>query len=107
MFYSKVIEFATQTSQLKKIAMQQFFSFTKLLFKKLLSHLFCQKVRECGKQNDNGNVIQSKEDVAAFQVEEEKLLLEDKIFPHSAGDKSINAVSADQGKNNTRNDRGP
>ena len=38
--------------------------------------------------------------VAAFQVEEEKLLLEDKIFPHSAGNEGVNAVSADQGKNN-------
>ena len=61
-------------------------------------------MRECGKQNDNRNVIDCKKNVAAFQVEEEKLLLEDKIFPDSAGDEGVNAVSADQGKNNTRND---
>ena len=39
-----------------------------------------------------------------FKIKEEKLLLKDKIFPDSAGDESVNAVSADQGKNNTRND---
>ena len=56
-------------------------------------------MRDGRKQNDDGNVVQCKEDVAAFQVKEEKLLLEDKIFPHSADNEGINAISADQGKN--------
>ena len=64
----------------------------------------CQKVRDCSKQNDNRNIIDCKKNVAAFQVEEEKLLLENKIFPDSAGDESVNAVSADEGEKNAGKD---
>ena len=56
-------------------------------------------MRNCRKQYNNGNVVQSKKDVAAFQVEEEKLLAKDKILPDSANDEGVKAVSAGQGKN--------
>ena len=59
---------------------------------------------ECGKQNDNGNIIKSKKNVAAVQIKEEKLLAKNQILPDSAGYEGVNAVSADQSKNNTRND---
>ena len=61
-------------------------------------------MRNCRKQNDDGNVVQSKRDVAAFQVEEEKLLLQKKILPDSANDEGVKAVSAGQGKNYAEND---
>ena len=64
-------------------------------------------MRECGKQNDNGNIINSKKNVAAFKVEEEKLLLKDKILPHSAGDEGVEAINAGEGEKNARNDCSP
>ena len=61
-------------------------------------------MRNCRKQNDDGNVVDCKKNVAAFQVEEEKLLLKEKILPNSANDEGVNAVSAGQGKNYAEND---
>ena len=61
-------------------------------------------MRNCRKQNDDGNVVQSKKDVAAFQIKEEKLLLEDKILPNSANDEGVKAVSAGQDENYAEND---
>ena len=61
-------------------------------------------MRNCRKQYNNGNIVQSKEDVAAFQIKEEKLLAKNKILPDSPGDEGVKAVSTEQGKNNTRND---
>ena len=61
-------------------------------------------MRNCRKQNDDGNVVNREKDVAAFQVKEEKLLPQEKILPHSADDEGVNAVSAGQGKNYAEND---
>ena len=61
-------------------------------------------MRNCRKRYNNGNVVQSKEDVAAFQIKEEKLLAKNKILPDSASDEGVKTVKAEQGKNNTRND---
>lgn len=61
-------------------------------------------MRDCRKQYNNGNVVQYKENVAAFQVKEEKLLLQEKILPNSANDEGVNAVSAGQDENYAEND---
>ena len=56
-------------------------------------------MRNCRKQYNNGNVVQCKENVDAFQIKEEKLLAKDKILPDSARDEGVKAVSAGQGMN--------
>ena len=61
-------------------------------------------MKDCSKQYDNRNVVQSKKNVAPFQIKEEKLLAKDKILPDSASDEGVKTVKAEQGKNNTRND---
>ena len=61
-------------------------------------------MRNCRKQNDDGNVVQSKKNVAAFQVKEEKLLLQEKILPNSANDEGVKAVKAGEGKKNAKDD---
>ena len=61
-------------------------------------------MRNCRKQYNNGNVVQCKENVAAFQIKEEKLLAKDKILPDSARDEGVKAVSAGQDENYAEND---
>ena len=61
-------------------------------------------MRNCRKRYNNGNVVQSKEDVSPFQIKEEKLLAKNKILPDSASDEGVKTVSTEQGKKNVWKD---
>ena len=61
-------------------------------------------MRNCSKQDNNGNVVNGKQDVAAFQVKEEKLLLQDEVLPDPAYDEGIDAVKACEGKDAEQKD---
>ena len=57
-------------------------------------------MRNRRKQYNNRNVVQGKEDVAPFQVKEEKLLAKNKILPDSASDEGVKTIKTSQDKKN-------
>ena len=61
-------------------------------------------MRNCRKQNDDWNIIHCKEDVATFQVKEEKLLAKNKKLPDATGNESVKAIDAGEGEENAGDD---
>ena len=59
---------------------------------------------ESCKQNDNRNIVYCTKNVAAFQIEEEKLLAKNKILPDATGNESVKAIDAGEGEENAGDD---